>query len=155
MAALRTAFEDLEFHDVSTYINSGNVVFSTKRKGRALERSIEEHLEATFGFDIPTYVRTAGEVRELLGAEPFDVGSGDTYQVGFLHSRPPAAVCRAVEALSTETDQLVVVGRDLHWRIAGKVMDSTLNAGALNKALSVPITTRTTTMLRKLAARLD
>ncbi len=155
MADLRGAFEDLGFDDVATYINSGNVIFSTKRRGRALERSIEEQLEAAFGFDIPTYVRTADEVREVLAAEPFDVGPDDTYQVAFLHEKPSAAVCRAVASLSTDTDQLVVVGRDLHWRIAGKVMDSRLAAGAVDKALGVPITARNTTMLRKLAAKLD
>jgi len=155
MADLRHEFEALGFDDVSTYINSGNVLFSTKRRGRALERSIEQHLEAAFGFDVPTYVRTAAEVRQLLAAEPFAVAAGDTYQVGFLHQRPTAAVCRAVAALSTDTDELVVVGRDIHWRIAGKVTDSSLKAGALGAALGASTTMRTTAMLRKLADKLD
>ena len=151
MADLRAAFEALGFDDVSTYINSGNVLFSTPRRGRALERSIEEHLEAAFGFDVPTYVRTSSQVRDLLAAEPFAVAPGETYQVGFLHQKPTAAVGRAVAALSTDTDELVVVGRDIHWRIAGKVMASSLKAGALDTALGAPTTMRNTTMLRKLA----
>ena len=155
MADLRAAFEELGLDDVSTYINSGNVLFSTKRRGRALERSIEAHLESAFGFDVPTYVRTASELRKLLAAEPFAVKDGEVYQVGFLHQRPTAAVCRAVAALSTKSDELVIVGRDIHWRIAGKVMDSTLKAGALDRALGAATTMRTTTMLRKLADNLD
>jgi uncharacterized protein (DUF1697 family) len=153
MADVRAAFEDLGFDDVSTYGNSGNVLFSTRRRGRALERTIEEHLGASSGFDVPTYVRTAAELRALVAAEPFDVGPGDTYQVAFLHRRPSAAVCRAVAALSTDTDQLVVVGRDLHWRIAGTVMDSTLDDAALGAALGGPVTTRTARVLRTLAAK--
>ena len=155
MADLRAAFEELGFDDVSTFINSGNVLFSTPRRGRALERSIEEHLESALGFDVPTYVRTASEVQKMLTAAPFEVATGDTYQVGFLHQRPSAAVCRAVAALSTKRDELAVVGRDVHWRIAGKVMDSTLKAGALDRALGAPTTMRNTTMLRKVAAKLD
>ena len=155
MAALRHEFEQLGLEDVSTYINSGNVLFSTKRRGRALERDIEQRLEEAFGFDVPTYVRTASELRGLLAAEPFGVAAGETYQVGFLHSRPTPAVCRAVAALSSDTDELVVVGRDVHWRIAGKVMDSGLKAGALDRALGAPTTMRTTTMLRKVADKLD
>jgi uncharacterized protein (DUF1697 family) len=155
MADLRREFEGLGFDDVSTYINSGNVIFSTGRRGRALETEIEERLEAAFGFDVPTYVLSAAELRALLEAEPFEVGPGETYQVAFLHRRPTAKVCQAVAALSSPTDELVVVGRDLHWRIAGKVMDSTVPAGALATALGAPTTARTTTMLRKLAAKLD
>ena len=155
MADLRREFEALGFDDVSTYINSGNVLFSTRRRGRALERSIEERLEAAFGFDVPTYVRTAAEVEALLTAQPFDVWPGDTYQVGLLHRRPTAAVCRAVAALSTKSDELVVVGRDLHWRIAGKVMDSSLKPGALDAVLGAPTTMRTTAMLRKVADKLS
>jgi uncharacterized protein (DUF1697 family) len=155
MADLRAAFEELGFDDVSTYINSGNVLFSTTRRGRALERSIEEHLESALGFDVPTYVRTATQVRDLLAAEPFAVAPGETYQVGFLHQQPTTAVCRSVAALSTDTDELVIVGRDVHWRIAGKVMDSTLKAGKLDAALGAPTTMRNTTMLRKLADKLD
>jgi uncharacterized protein (DUF1697 family) len=154
MADLRREFEALGFDDVSTYINSGNVVFSTNRRGRTLERDIEQHLESAFGFDVPTYVRTATELRALLAAEPFAVAAGEVYQVGFLHRRPTAAVCRAVAALSTDTDELVVVGRDLHWRIAGKVMDSSLKAGALDAAIGAPTTMRTTAVLRKLADKL-
>jgi uncharacterized protein (DUF1697 family) len=154
MADLRREFEGLGFDDVSTYINSGNVLFSTKRRGRALERDIEQRLESAFGFDVPTYVRTADEVDALLAAEPFAVAAGETYQVGFLHEKPTAAVSAAVAALSSGTDELVVVGRDLHHRIAGKVMDSTVKAGALDRALGASTTMRSITMLRKLGARL-
>ena len=81
MADLRREFEGLGFDDVSTFVNSGNVIFSTGRRGRALERAIEERLRAAIGFDVPTYVRTAAEVHELLAAEPFEVRPGETHLV--------------------------------------------------------------------------
>jgi uncharacterized protein (DUF1697 family) len=154
MADLRREFEALGFEDVSTFINSGNVLFTTKRPGRPLERSIEARLEAAFRFDVPIYVRTAAALRAVLAAEPFTVGPGDTYQVAFLPKAPPASAKKAVEALSSDRDELVVVGRELHWRIAGGVMASRLKAGALDRALGAPSTARNTTMLRKLAAKL-
>jgi hypothetical protein len=60
-----------------------------------------------------------------------------------------------VAALSTDTEELVLLGRELHWRIAGKVMDSRLDAAALDRVVGMPTTARTTTMLRKLVAKLD
>jgi uncharacterized protein (DUF1697 family) len=155
MADLRREFEALGFDGVSTYINSGNVVFSTRRRGRALEQDIEERLEAAFGFEIPTYVRTGAELRDVLAAEPFEVRPGDTYTVAFLPKAPPAAARTAVAALSTDTDELVLIGRELHWRVAGKVMDSRIDLEDLRRAVGLPTTARNTTMLRKLVAKLD
>jgi uncharacterized protein (DUF1697 family) len=155
MADLRREFEALGFDGVSTYINSGNVLFSTRRRGRALERDIEARLAAAFGFDIPTYVRTATELRQVLAAEPFVVGPGDTYTVAFLPKAPPAAARSAVAALSTDTDELVLIGRELHWRVAGNTMDSGIDLEELGRAVGLPTTARAMTMLQKLVARLD
>jgi uncharacterized protein (DUF1697 family) len=155
MADLRREFEALGFDGVATYINSGNVIFSTRRRGRALERDIEARLEAAFGFDIPTYVRTAAELRDVLAAEPFAVRPGDTYTVAFLPEAPPPAARTAVAALSTEVDELVLIGRELHHRIAGRTMESALDLDALRRAVDLPTTARTITMLRKLVAKLD
>jgi uncharacterized protein (DUF1697 family) len=132
-------------------------VFSASGKASALERAIEGHLEAELGFEVPTFVRRVADVRRLAAAEPFDrVGEGDTHLIGFLRRRPSAAATKATEALSNDTDRLVVDGRELHWRIHGKVMDSTVKDTALAKALAGdPPTTRNVTMVRTLAAKLD
>jgi uncharacterized protein (DUF1697 family) len=99
-------------------------------------------------------VRTAAELREVLSAEPFEVRPGDTYTVAFLPKAPPVAARKAVAALSTDVDELVLIGRELHWRIAGKVMDSTIDLDDLGRAVGLPTTARNTTMLRKLVAKL-
>ena len=41
MADLRSAFESLEFEDITTYIQSGNVLFSSDAPRASLESSIE------------------------------------------------------------------------------------------------------------------
>ena len=62
MANLQREFDALGFDDASTYINSGNVVFSGPEPSEA---AVERHLEATFGFAVPTFVRTASAVQKL------------------------------------------------------------------------------------------
>ena len=44
MRALKTQFEELGCSDVSTYINSGNVIFRDRRGAKALTRLLEEEL---------------------------------------------------------------------------------------------------------------
>jgi uncharacterized protein (DUF1697 family) len=156
MDRLRSIFEGLGFEDVSTHIASGNVIFSAGGGAAAIERRIEEGLEAELGFAVMTFVRTPKQLEGVVAAQPFKrVGDGDTHMVAFLRTKPSAAARRAAEALSGKRDTLVVDGRELHWLIRGKMMDSELKPKAMERALDGdPGTTRNITMLRKLAAKL-
>ena len=68
MAELRQIFTDMGFTDVTTYINSGNVVFSAQSKPSA--EVIRKKLEATFQFEIPLLVLSAEHIRRIAEAIP-------------------------------------------------------------------------------------
>jgi uncharacterized protein (DUF1697 family) len=69
MADLKAAFEKLACKKIVTILNSGNVIFETTDEH--LEKKISEHLKKRFGFPIPTVVRTAENIDELLNNSPF------------------------------------------------------------------------------------
>jgi uncharacterized protein (DUF1697 family) len=155
MSRLVEALVDLGYDDVTTYVNSGNAAF-TASGGRAdLERAIGAELEKVFGFEVTTFVRTVAELKKVLDAEPFPVAAGDTYFVTFLKDVPTASRARELEGLSGEFDTLVVIGRDVHWRMHGKSSDSPLSKRDWERVLGKnSSTSRNTTMLRKLVTRL-
>jgi uncharacterized protein (DUF1697 family) len=67
MKALKASFERLGFQDVTTYINSGNVLFrSTASDARSLERRIDRMLSRDYGLTIRTVVRTRSEIARLI-----------------------------------------------------------------------------------------
>jgi uncharacterized protein (DUF1697 family) len=69
MAALKDYFEKLGFDNVATYINSGNVVFQTKKVScRKLEIDISQALAGHFKKDIAVVVKTKAEMETLLEA---------------------------------------------------------------------------------------
>src|SRR4051794_26789410 len=69
---LRQIFTELEFMDVRTYIQSGNVFFeSPKSNQTALARQIEAKLQAELGFEVATVVRSSDQVKSALSQEPF------------------------------------------------------------------------------------
>lgn len=70
MADLRLLFEFLGFTEVQTYIQSGNVVFSSnKREG--LAEIIAEEIKKTYGWEVPILVITAEEIKDILNKCPF------------------------------------------------------------------------------------
>ena len=155
MDRLRAAFEELGFEHVSTNIPSGNVVLESSGRSADLERAIAAELEQALGFEVVTFLRRASDVRRAASEKPLGkVPAGKTHMVAFLRRKPTAAERKAIEEKSTPSDRLVVDGREVHWLIQGRMMDSKLKPKDWD-VLGQPTTTRNTTMLAKLAEKLD
>jgi len=72
MEALRALCDSLQCRNTQTYVQSGNVVFSTKEKNLSkLTRRIEDGIEKSFGFRAAVIVRTPDEMRKAIAANPF------------------------------------------------------------------------------------
>lgn len=72
MADLKALLEGLGLRDVRTLLQSGNVIFTSDNRSAArLERTLEESAEARFGFATDFFVRTPGEWRAMVDANPF------------------------------------------------------------------------------------
>ena len=64
MADLRAAVESLGHTDVETYLQSGNVVFTPKGRGRDSATAIRAALEETVGLDASVLIRTGEEMAQ-------------------------------------------------------------------------------------------
>ncbi|MGD8279339.1 MAG: DUF1697 domain-containing protein [Gemmatimonadota bacterium] len=155
MDRLRALFEGLGFERVSTFIASGNVLFSASAdEARHVER-IERHLADSLGFDVTTCLRDGVELgRALRDPFPDEAGTGSRY-VAFLRAAPSAEAEARVEALSNETDRLRVIGRDVHWLTRGRFSDSTVTGALLEKTAGVPATVRNVNTVGRLVKKLS
>jgi uncharacterized protein (DUF1697 family) len=71
MPRLKTTFEAAGMKDVTTYINSGNVVFRDNRRQPAtITRVLEEAIEGEFGFSIKVLIRNLPSIRKTIKALP-------------------------------------------------------------------------------------
>jgi len=72
MAELSKELEALDFENVVTILNSGNVLFDTTiDNSEILEEMISAKLERTFGFPVPTIIRKTKTIRQLYNNAPF------------------------------------------------------------------------------------
>src|SRR5215510_1140707 len=66
MSSLKKSFEATGFTHVSTYINSGNIIFTTKEKdARKLEKRIEQMLSKEYALGSKVVVRSLLEMEQL------------------------------------------------------------------------------------------
>ena len=73
MAAVKEALVDLGLSDVRTYINSGNVIFSTRASdAQKLAARIEKALEKSTGMPIMVLVTDHKSLKKLVAAIPRD-----------------------------------------------------------------------------------
>lgn len=70
MKKLKAIFEFLGFINVSTYINSGNVIFECSGDPWELRQKLELSFKKEFSFDIPTLVKTEKEIVDIAEAIP-------------------------------------------------------------------------------------
>lgn len=71
MARLKVTFETAGMKDVTTYINSGNVVFSDKRRKPAtITKTLEKAIETDFGLAIKVLIRDLPSIKKILKALP-------------------------------------------------------------------------------------
>ena len=159
MERLKTLFEELELADVSTFIASGNVVFSSAaRSTGALEKRIEAHLHRQLGYEAATFLRTASDLEAITRHASFEAldsaGKGSTLQVMFLREAPSKEVRQRVTALSTPTDELTVHERELYWLCHTRLSDSPLFKGSVvEKTVGMPGTMRNANTVRKILAK--
>ena len=71
MAELKQEFERLDYTDVKTYLNSGNVIFSSDEADTIKTTSqIEEMIKNQFSLDIPAFVISKEELENILYHAP-------------------------------------------------------------------------------------
>lgn len=70
MAELKICFEGLGFREVKTYLNSGNVIFSSHKESIELINQLETMINNQFGLDIPVFVISKEELEGILRKAP-------------------------------------------------------------------------------------
>ena len=166
MAELKELHESLGLKDVLTYIQSGNVVFSSGEESEAgeadvedverLRRQIEDGFEQKFGFHSDVFVRSSAELEEIIENNPFhnqpDKAPG-WIVVMFLGARPEEAAQKDLKDL-LETyvgpEELFVIGKELHVYYANGIGRSKLMPGLLEKKLKTVGTARNWNTILKL-----
>lgn len=159
MDALAAHFEDLGFSEVSTFINSGNVLFHSRARDLpALAVRTEPALQAKLGFLSEVFLRRASQVQAIAEeavALQEGLGSSGEVNVAFLSQALSDAQWSELKRLRTDLDDFAHTGQEVYWICRGNQMDSRFSNAVMERRLRLRCTFRRASMLQKLAARLQ
>ena len=104
MAELREVVASLGHTGVSTYIQSGNVLFTSPDTRQAgLTQRIEEMLAATFGYQATVVVRNRAQMRAVVEHAPKGFGTEPaTYRYDAIFLKPPLTSKVAMKSVPTK-----------------------------------------------------
>ena len=130
MTELRSLFQALGFADVETFIASGNVIFSAGSADiSSLQRTIEDHLHDSLGYEVKTFIRTNAEVAAIHEHKPFtyaQLKSAPALNIGFVAEALRASHKKALMRYRTDLDDFHVQGREVYW-LCKKQSESTFS----------------------------
>jgi len=99
MADLRGAFEDAGYRSVTTYIQSGNVLFESDRPSGSLESDLETALERRLGIPLVVVVRSHRQLRNVVDKAPKGFGNPETHHSDVLFLKGPMTSRQAMKVV--------------------------------------------------------
>lgn len=155
MAELRELAEGLGLADVATYVQSGNLVFSTPSLDETqLASSLEAAIATAFAVRSPVIVRTDAELATVAAAHPFaaDEPQPAMLHVAFLRDAPSKADLAKLDPARSPTDRFALAGRELYLHYPGGSGRSKLTLDYIERRLGTVATARNWRTVQKLAA---
>ena len=151
MAELRDAIEAEEFADVTTYIQSGNIVLRSPLSKEETSVRIAEIIRAYCGAELQVITTDASELKKHLRGNPF----GDEYQqdrVFYTTTMEPIDPKRIVALCQEdfEEEELHMVEGRLYMYLPKDASRSKLSNNFLEKKLKITATTRNRNTLARL-----
>ena len=162
MEALRKSYETHGFQNVSSYLQSGNIIFScTETETRELEENISARIATDFGFDVPVIVLTIDILKRIIENNSFvrDNGKSDTFMhVTFLSSVPDVIDQKFIAGKKHEGEEIIFTDRVVYLYCPNGYGQTKLNNSFLESKLKVKATTRnwkTTNELLSIAQQVE
>lgn len=132
MAELAACFERNGFEDVTTYIQSGNVVFGSSGSSNAdLVARIERMLAGSFDYEASVVVRSRRQMRAIVDGAPPGFGADpDRFRSDVIFVKPPLTAKAAFAQVPTKE------GVDRAWAGTGVLYFERLTERATQSRLS-------------------
>ena len=153
MKSLRESFEELGFTHVTTYINSGNIIFTTKQSdARKLEKKIEQMLVKDYELDSKVVLRSLAEMEELVKSLPPGWNGDGSWKYNVIFLRHSIDTEEILKDLPVKSDIEEVVYRPgaLLWSVQASMASQSSMVKLASRKMYRETTVRNLNTTRKL-----
>ena len=153
---LLAPFVEFGFTDVAAYQAAGNVTFRCDDSAVPAHDTIEEALAVAYGFEAPTFVRSAAQLRTIVDAQPFSAeavaATAGKIQVAFLRTAPSPDIVDRLADVVPDEDLVRVIGNEWYWLPVEGISASRLPMSEVGSLLG-EMTMRTLGTIERMATK--
>jgi uncharacterized protein (DUF1697 family) len=118
MEELKSVLASLNFTNIRTYIQSGNIIFETgKTDPASLEKQIGEKILSHFGFPVPVVIRSRQDLEKIYLNNPFLGKRNEPVKklhVTFFSGKPDPEHIRKIGGNLFLPDEFIVSGNEVY-----------------------------------------
>jgi uncharacterized protein (DUF1697 family) len=140
MSELKSLFEKAGFQKVGTYIQSGNVIFSSKEtSAEKLSFKISSAIKKQFGFDVQVIVVTPKEIELALKENPFikKKKDNDKLYTIFLSSVPAKVNVEKLDTANYSPEEFKIDGKRIYLFVPNGYGKAKINNNLFENKLKV------------------
>lgn len=157
MADLRELLSTNGYHEVKTYIQSGNIILSSNKTTRQISIHIKELINIQYEFDIPVVTIIDKEFQNCFKQNPFLEKEEDIKKlhVTFLSDTPEESKTKDLDIPIYNNDQYTIDGKVIYLHTPDGFAKTKFNITTFEKKLNVQATTRNWNTVTKLVNLLN
>ena len=144
MMDLKILYEEMNFKNVTTFIQSGNVIFKNKDV-KNLSKRIEQKIFERYNFNVPVIIRTTEEMQNIVSGNPFLKEKGidaNKLYVVYLAENPSQENIDKIEKNNYEPDRFYISGQEIYLYCTNGYGRTILTNNFFENKLRVSATTR-------------
>ncbi|MGD6852363.1 MAG: DUF1697 domain-containing protein [Candidatus Bathyarchaeia archaeon] len=153
---LQTAFESLGFAHVSTFKQSGNIVFESQTADpEAIRTQIHDQLRQVLGYEVLVFLRTFAQLQEIVASDPFrgQEAEGSSFPVTFLGCKLPVFPLQLPLTIPKSTAQVILARETEVFSVTHGGGEGALPNTFLESKLKVKATTRNFNVIRAIVEK--
>jgi len=158
MQVLKEVYASLKLEEVQTYIQSGNVAFSTTFSVPEVKTKIEKEIKKKFGFDVFAIIRSKKEIANIIKNSPYKPKDETKLYVVFLSRAPKQIPMEELNSAKSKDEEFSIAGREIYFSCPNGYGVTKLSNNFFERKLKVEATTRnwrTVNRLHKMLSTID
>lgn len=153
MVELKALFEELKFKKVKTYIQSGNVIFQSKKDRDKIIKTIFNGIKKKYGYEVTIVLKTPAELKKVIASNPYAKKAADDYKklyITFLEEAPSKENFSTIKDFKSNNDEFVLKGTVIFVFCPDGYGTTKLHNNFFEKKLKIGATSRNWNSLNKI-----
>ncbi|RYD96606.1 MAG: DUF1697 domain-containing protein [Sphingobacteriales bacterium] len=151
MQALKAVLQAAGFGEVTSYIQSGNLVLKSRLDAPAVGKRVKELIAAEFQLDIDVFVKSRVALQQALDHCPYRDGClPNRVFITFLDRKPDAALLEKLEAMDHKDEVFAVWEEMLYFYLPEGMATSKMSNNYFESKLKLRSTGRNVNTVKKM-----